>query len=62
MTYREAVDSISQDHALNQSLVNKTIYHVADWKELLRSASPVPLDEKAVGAWLNQLFGIDATD
>ena len=62
MTYGDAVDSISQDHALSQSLVNKTIYHVADWKELLMSASPVPLDEEAVGSWLNRLFGIDATD
>lgn len=58
LEYHDFVDEASQDAALSQALVKTRLHHISDWRETLRSASPVPVDTDEVGEWLNHMFGI----
>ncbi|KAH8883031.1 hypothetical protein GQ53DRAFT_433550 [Thozetella sp. PMI_491] len=57
LVYGEDVESMSHDQTLSGALVNQTIYHIADWEEVLKAASPVHVEVGATGRWLNELFG-----
>jgi lipoate-protein ligase A len=58
LEYRESVDGLSQDEAVSEALVGRTIHEIRDWKAVLEEASPVPFKDGAVGKWFNSLLGV----
>lgn len=38
------------------------MHHVADWREALEKASPVPIETEPVGDWLNSLLSVESVN
>lgn len=59
LSYVDDIDQPSQDQSVGQALVKQRIHHISDWRETLKSASPIPIaNSEPIGRWLNTMFGL----